>query len=507
MQPKTTLPLEKIVDNERRTITNYYEEVYCDEISGKRKVVKHALRDINEIWIKIHFVTEGKIHRVGKCPFVVLDSGEIKMLQSPAELFAYLFYKGALINWSDRVAGGITKSEMYQYVGTHAQLFEQITGLPHYPKLETVFYSKIFGAESTGALDQLIRMFNYATDADRQLLMAMFLTPFWGGPGGSRPAFLIDGLENDPLGNRGIGKTSITDALAHLAGDCIDISNKTDGEDIKKRILTAGDVRIIRMDNIKSSNLSNEVLESLITIKRVSGHRMYVGQAAIANWFTYILTFNEAALSRDMAQRCIVIRLKRPNYSASWYQDITEFIDKNRDKIIQDIGFMLGKEVARHPAHTRFPLWEREVLYRACDSIDCVFEAISKEQKATDTENQLAEDINEIMISEISKLWRIEAGTGNKKFFDPELDVVAIKRSVVFKWLCPLFEHNASRRYIAKRFERSRPNTFLADSKIYTGDHYLIWCGVLNEPKKITSAWRVDHDNDRIFVAAWNFSD
>jgi hypothetical protein len=349
-------------------------------------------------------------------------------------------------------------------------------------------------------------MMNYATDADRVMLKAMFMTPFWGGGGGARPAFLIDGLENDPLGNRGIGKTSITDALSLLCGDCVDMGKKTDPEDVKKRLLTCGDVRLVRMDNIKSSNLSNEALESLITIRRVNGHRMFIGYASIPNWFTYVMTFNDAEMSRDMAQRTMVIRLRRPTYTSNWITDVSNFIEKNRVKIIQDIAAELVRESAEGETATRFPAWERQVLVKAAgDHLGDVINNIKREQSETDNETHLTEDIREIMHAKISKYWR-PANTGyDRIYLDPTDCSIAIKRSTVLGWVSDLLG-GGSRRYIAKKFDQVCPSEFYCDAKIYRGDYYLIWQGGHKSRKRTppVTTWRVSNEDTSYSLIQWD---
>lgn len=486
------------------TLTNYY-----DDVDEDGEPIKIAITDISAIWRELEKACEGRLKRIGSLPFFVQPSGEIRIFGSTNELFGFFFSRGMNIRWSDRTNGAITKSEFLCYIGTVAEAYDLITALPHYPPIKEIFCSRTIAPAKTDKLDGLINMFNFATDVDRQLLKAMFMTPFWGGAGGTRPAFLIDGLVNDAMGNRGIGKTSITDALVHLCGDCVDISNKTDGEDIRKRLLTCGDVRIVRMDNIKSSTMSNDVIESLITAKKMSGHKLYTGHKSVPNWFTYVMTFNDAMLSRDMAQRTVIIRLKRPTYSASWYTDICEYIDRHREALIADIGYELTRKSDSKSSVTRFPVWERDVLSKACTDMKAVLAQIAEEQANSDSDSQLSEEIRDVLISRISKLYRYKEFTHEKVYFDPYKNDIAISRAVVYGWVAPLFGKDATRQYVSKRFESARPSEIYKDAKIYLGDRYLLWLGNpesrLKAGKPI-SIWRASYLDNSTSIAVWDIA-
>lgn len=134
--------------------------------------------------------------------------------------------------------------------------------------------------EPSGRLGLLLDFFCPATPVDRELLKAFFLTLFWGGPPGSRPAFLITGPEDDPFQGRGIGKTKVSEVAAELAGGYVDVSPNDQIADVKTRLLSdeARAKRIIRLDNVKSLKFSHADLEGLITSSGISGKMLYRGE-------------------------------------------------------------------------------------------------------------------------------------------------------------------------------------------------------------------------------------
>ena len=487
---------------ERRVLENY-----TSFVGENDKEIKVAI-SAEEIYKNFGKLTGDAVKRLGSIPFVVIGN-EVVMLCSASDVFAYLAYLGVKVLWSDHVAGCMTKGEFRKLIQLKADKYELISDLPSYPKMDGIFYMKDIPPRDTGRLEELVNKFNYANDVDRQLIKAMFMTPFWGGECGQRPAFLIDGLDNDDKGNRGIGKTTVTDALVELCGgSCVDLSSKTDGDEIRKRMLTAYKERIVRMDNIKAQSLSNETLESLITAKRVSGHQMFQGHNSIPNAFTYVLTFNDAVLSKDMSQRCIIIRLKRPKYRAEWWSEVTEFISKYKEDIIADIGYMFTKEAPEADAASRFPKWERAVLGKCAFDLPAIQDRIRRDQENADDDSHLREDIRELVTEKISQIkWKFDPARGGNVYFDPEKNTVAINRTVVYGWVAALFQKSSSR-YIAKRFHAAMPKEFLRDFKVYLGSRYLVWSGARSSQSDFlpASAWRVEI-NGTTTVKEWFFDE
>jgi hypothetical protein len=70
--------------------------------------------------------------------------------------------------------------------------FEWISTHPHYPAIPGVYYDcDVPEPAQTGALDRLVNRFQPASDCDRKLIKALFMTMPWGGPCGKRPAFVL----------------------------------------------------------------------------------------------------------------------------------------------------------------------------------------------------------------------------------------------------------------------------------------------------------------------------
>ncbi len=116
-----------------------------------------------------------------------------------------------------------------------------------------------------------------------------------------------------------MGKSKLIEMLGRLVDGTFSVSQNESAADIKKRLLTpdAASKRIVAIDNVKTNRLSWAELESMITSPEVSGHRMYSGEATRPNTLLWTLTLNGPAMSRDMAQRSVIMTLGVPRLSMS----------------------------------------------------------------------------------------------------------------------------------------------------------------------------------------------
>jgi hypothetical protein len=324
-------------------------------------------------------ITGGWPKVAGSQPFVPGPNYRPTWLADSKALFAWVFRQLAAtrqnpVRWADGT-DKVTKAEFHTYLAQNADAYDAVEACPHHPPLAGHFYLHplVAGGDGT-ALAALLARFNPATEADRQLVKAMLLTPFWGGPGGTRPAFLITSEEEDESKGRGAGKTSLAEMAGLVAGGVVSFSKEEKPEVITTRLLSpsALDKRVVLFDNVKTLKFSSEVLEGLLTAAVVSGRKLYHGEGSRPNTLTYIMTINGASLSKDMAQRCVIVKVRRPvAYSGDWAEATRRFIDENRWALIGDILAELRREVAPPAGHSRWGQWERDVLARCGDVVEC----------------------------------------------------------------------------------------------------------------------------------------
>jgi hypothetical protein len=325
-------------------------------------------------------LTSGWPKRVGDLLFVRGTDNKPLWLDTVDALFAWtggVIPRRRIANpvtWArgdDRVSRG----EFFSYLRQTAEEFQSVEAFPHHPEQPRTYYMHEQPRGGSGAdLRKLIRRFNPLAPVDHDLIQAFFLTLCWGGACGQRPAWLFTTDDDaDPLKGRGTGKSALAKAGAYLVGGLIQASPRDEMAKLITRLLTpaARTKRVVLLDNLKTLKFSWAELEAQITADVVSGHQMYEGEGQRPNWLIWCLTVNGASLSRDMAQRTVVIKVKRPEYSATWEDETRALIDRRRWHIIGDCLALLKKPGKRLPRYTRWGAWEAGVLSRVADPSEC----------------------------------------------------------------------------------------------------------------------------------------
>jgi len=327
--------------------------------------------------------------RVGGSLFV--DDQGICWLNSQADLFGWLARLAGNVPWR-RATGCVSKEETFAELRRTAREHRAIETLPHEPRIDGHYYSCTFPAAGDGShLAELLAYFKLATAADVQLLAAALATPLWGGPVGTRPAFMFTARTG-----RGKGKSKLAGFLAELWGGGVDVSPNEDASKIKTRLLTpeALPLRVALLDNVKTTRFSWGELEALITSGAISGHRMYAGEASRPNYLTWLITLNGASLSTDMAQRVVEIQLAEPDYAGGWEESVRTFIAASRDKIIGDLVGLLRREPKPLSRRTRWATWEAAVLSRVATPNECL-DLIVQRRGAVDVEKEEGEIVED----------------------------------------------------------------------------------------------------------------
>lgn len=486
---------QELEDARRLVLMNYHLQEYEND-KGETKF-RQIAKIAADIWNDLRAMTDNCVKRVQGRVFAN-GNNRICYFEGADELFGWLPTKDIHADWSKKF-GLIGKGEFLKYISHVADQYEFASALPHYPAVPGFYYVRNIKPEHTGKLDELVAFFSPATNKDRALIKSAIITPFWGGPFGNRPAFVIDGLETDDQGNRGVGKTALTDSIGFLCGGEIDLSKKSDISDIRKMMLTAEDVRLVRFDNIKEETLSSEAIESLITAPAISGHRMYHGYDRVPNWFSYFITFNDASLSKDMSQRAMIIRLARPKYDPFWWPQLIDFIKINGDAIIADIGAILTAEISPFKTATRFPVWEQGVLARCTDDLITVQTAIAVDREAVDETVSLKEEFGDHCYERIATMVKN----------NPSGSTFGVRKSWVVGWL-QKFDCNRklSRKSANKLLMRLLPQAFLIEPQLYRGIDYLIWVGARHDGNiefTPTGCRRIESGEDGIFLSTWPF--
>lgn len=291
------------------------------------------------------------------------------------------------------VATPITKEEFHAHLKeTVADRYLAVSTLPHEPPIPGVYYLPCELPPPTGkALEAFLAALNPETEDDRQLLLALLLTPLWGGPCGTRPAFLLSSGHG-----RGSGKTSTANAIADVFGGAFRVQAKEDWEQIGKRLLgdRALNLRVLIRDNVKGK-VAAEELESFITDPEISGWRPFHGDFSRPNYMTCILTANAPRLGADMADRAVEVRIGDRRHGVPFVSWCLKFMETDGLQLLSDLRARL-QEPPRGEIPSdlvdRWAEWQRAVLSR-CDNPGRLAELIQDRRADTDTDSEEAEEV------------------------------------------------------------------------------------------------------------------
>lgn len=337
--------------------------------------------------------------RLTAATLFVHEKQQIQFLERTPALFGYLHSKIGRVNWAGGT-GYVTKEEYFHESKRGALRYDAVEGFPHVPPLKNHYYCcSEFPPGDGSRLQDLLDRFCPDEPIDRDLILAAMLTLLWGGRGGSRPCFVITAK------GRGCGKSTLVELLSLIFGGFIDFTSGEDFGQVKQRLLSneALTKRVCLLDNVKTYRLSWAELEGLVTSQTVSGKKMYTGEAQRPNTLCWFVTLNGAFLSKDLAQRSVIIKLARPTHSGSWKDDIVNFIENHRDELICDLVAEFEREALLLQDFSRWGDWERDVLARLPDPIESQ-RVIRERQAEVDTDSEESSVFVDFIKEELASL-------------------------------------------------------------------------------------------------------
>lgn len=342
---------------------------------------------MSDILARFNEATGNWPRRVGNDLFAV-DNGRVHWLDSVSATFGWAATTSKqLIEWR-RGTSFVERADAFSEIRRNAICYSAVENLPHFPPIIGHYYAAGDFPNSGGAaLNWLLDRFCPETPTDRELLLSLFLTPFWGGRPGGRPCFVVTSDAG-----RGVGKTTVVSMLSRILGGMLDFSANEDIATIKQRLLSPEGVssRLALLDNLKSLRFSWAELEALITGPVISGKKLYTGESSRPNTITWVVTLNGASLSADMSQRCVILKLAASIKSGSWQDETARFIDENRRQIIGDILELLAGPTKPLARHSRWGDWEDGVLSRLDDPVKAQ-QVIAERQQVADCEHEESE--------------------------------------------------------------------------------------------------------------------
>ena len=116
------------------------------------------------------------------------------------------------IAWQSHLKGAATKPEAFSAFGADLTAYDGIESAPHWPSMPKLYDNvPALPKGDQGAFDELLDRFNPETESDKALIASMFITAFWAGGLGQRPAFIITSKDG-----YGSGKSAIPEMVAYV---------------------------------------------------------------------------------------------------------------------------------------------------------------------------------------------------------------------------------------------------------------------------------------------------
>jgi hypothetical protein len=127
------------------------------------------------------------------------------------------------------------------------------------------------------------------------------------------------------------------------------------------------DRRVALLDTVKTLKLSWADLEALITTDNISGRQLYVGEGRRPNTLIWFIMLNNASLSKDLTQRCVIAKVRKPTHGSDRQEETQQFVEANRWAIIGDLLAILKRPVSTLQGYSRWASWENAVLSRVAE--------------------------------------------------------------------------------------------------------------------------------------------
>lgn len=420
--PVTTIkPMPVIQGGPRQRIANVIDAKVTAQDGEERNVVQH--RTLESVYGLLAESTQNWPRRAGGVLFVAKENvtdllpthRDITWLTNTDKLFAWM-QRIANIRWTtksatDAVSGKplspATKKEFFEYLIHYCEpSYDGVEVLPHEPPLEDLYYlpcdlNVTDALADGGPLDELVAKFNAETDEDRLLLLAALMTPGWGGPCGARPMFVFTSEHG-----RGVGKSSTASLFGDIWGGTIGIGADEDWAKVRGRLLgdDALGKRCVLLDNLKGK-LSNGDIEGIITSGVIDGWKPYHGQASRPNNLTWYVTANTPTLSRDLADRSIVIKLGKQRPGEDFLGWSRAHIARHRKAIVAGLLALLRREPTEEiqkKNRDRWAAWQVGVLAKLGSANDLAAK-VCERRSTVDADTEDAEDVAHAVVELIAE--------------------------------------------------------------------------------------------------------
>jgi hypothetical protein len=132
---------------------------------------------------------------------------------------------------------------------------------------------------------------------------------------------------------------------------------------------------------------------------------------------------NGISLSRDLAQRTVIIRLYQPSRSGTWDDEVDRFTQEHHEAIVSDVAAFFQRPQKTLTRFTRWASWERAVLSRL-NNPEALQKLIEARAATADEDNNTAESIKDYFTEQLRELG-----------YDPDEEVIHLPAEVMRIWL------------------------------------------------------------------------
>jgi hypothetical protein len=334
------------------------------------------------------------------------------------------------VDWSQGGGDKPTGGQLLKYLRRNVpDRYDSYSLTPHHPPIPGVLYAHPPLPDphpDRHHLRQFCSFFGAATPADEAFIRAAVLTLFWGGEPGKRPGLMITADEAKNKG-RGAGKSTVAMKLARLVGGHIYIDPNNKNTDIGKVIVgpDMSELRVVLIDNLKSLHFSHSNIEGTITDTHVSGWALRYGQVRRLNTYTWFITVNQGALSKDLADRFVPVRITRPKYGPRWSRAVDDFIARHRWQVAADAIAELRREPVPLDSYPRFPEWTDAIISKLPEPAT-LLRCLADRQLDFDVDEEKANEVEEAIVAAL-----------RRQGYDPETDKVHLKAPDLFGIIRP----------------------------------------------------------------------
>jgi len=319
----------------------------------------------------------------------------------------------------------------------HLKEYKSIGCFPSYPPYNDEYLLKKHKhliPEKTDLIEQFLNFFEFETFQDRLLAKAFILSPLSSNL--KKPFFIIAGKNGaSEQEQKNIGKSTFVDAVQRIVQGSVMRLNKIDVvKTIKDQIYSHRYQRLFSFDNV-TKKISSDIWGDLICSETISFRPLYQQSVNIDNRFTFCATYNVPDLDVDMADKAIIIRMKRKteNRIEQFDTEIKKWIDENHSGILNDIYYHLEyaqSEVCKssnYKAFTRFPEWEHTTIKPNIVLNKIQFEELEKLEKLVEREkNSVNESVHDDFIHYVADSLKQYKMVGTGKQYDVETDDINI---------------------------------------------------------------------------------